>query len=217
MALGAFVAGFSALNGIMSGNRATNSANKLSDRALALQEEQLQFAKDRYQRWQTIYGPIEDNLSDFFYQLTPEKFAAQGLESFQKQFQQSQTDLTEFFAVNGIESGVQADLMTKSGNEAARSKAKIVQQAPFEVAAAQQSFLSIGMQKEAGAASGVSNAAANTSNLLSQQANIAADSAAAGFDAANIGLQAVADSYDKTVRDRENASSGSSRISGVVN
>ena len=176
-----------------SAGKSASSGNKLSGRALAIQEEQFEIAKQDRDKWNRLYGPIEQNLADFYQDLTPDYFAAQGLEAYQKDFQQQQEQLQEFYNVNGIESGVQADLQTKSSLQAARDKSKIRADAPFKVQEMKSKFLSLGLADK----SGTQVAANSLTNTLSGQANIAYQSADVGYQALGSSLNTVATELDR--------------------
>jgi len=197
MSFTAFLGGISAVQGLMSGSSSGSTANKLSAQSLAIQEEQLAMAKEDRTRWNSIYGPIEENMGEFFANLTPDYFASQGLEAYQKDFQQNQEQLTEYYAANEIDSGTEADLMTKSSLQASRDKAKIRADAPYQVQEMKQKFLSLGVTEKSGVNASIANASNSLSTTLSNQAGIAANSANVGFDAASQGFSTLATEIDR--------------------
>lgn len=58
------IAGGVAVAGIMSGRSDAKAARRLMEQQLALQREQLQFAKQRYEENQTLYGGLKRQLVD---------------------------------------------------------------------------------------------------------------------------------------------------------
>lgn len=201
MAVGAILGIASFAKGVIDGNKSADRANSLSDRSLRIQEEQLEMAKEDRTRWNSIYGPIEDNMGEFFANLTPDYFASQGLEAYQKDFQQQTTELQEYFAANEIDSGTEADLMTKTQLQGARDKAKIRADAPFQVQEMKQKFLSLGVTQKSGVNASVANATNSLTSNLNQQSSIAANSANVGFDAASQGLSVLATEVDRRLNE----------------
>jgi hypothetical protein len=187
----------SGVGGLASGLSGSSSANKLAKKQLELMEEQLKFAQQQYADWTRVFGPVQDNLSEFYTSLTPDYFAAQGLEAYQKEFQRQEQELNDFFTANEIDSGVQVDVLSKGNFQAARDKAKIRTEAPFRVAEAKQGFLQIGLPQKAQAVNQILNAGTNLANTYGNQAAIAAQSADAGFDAAVGGFSTAAEIFDR--------------------
>lgn len=166
-----------------------NQAGKAARRASALDAEALAFAKQKYEDWKAIYGPLEKNLSEFYNNLTPEYIESQGLEKQQLAYQETQKQLTEYFSVNSIDSGVQTDLFTKTAMQNERDKAGIRADAPFKTAQLKQGFLALGLGQKASAQGGVTNA-------LNNSAQRAASDAQAGYDAAGNAFSAAIDIYE---------------------
>ena len=47
-----------------------SSASDAADAAAQASAEELAFAQQQYDDWQEVYGPIQDNLSDYYSNLT---------------------------------------------------------------------------------------------------------------------------------------------------
>lgn len=201
------VTALSALSGLSSGKDSAKTANRLHRESLEIQREQLEFAQRRYRDFRRIFGPIEENLTEFFQELTPEFFESRGLSAFQTQFEAEQQKLEEFFVANEIETGVRSSLQASMGLEAAKERARIEADAPIKVAEAKQSFLSLGAAREDTAATNVVNAGNNLSTVLSNQANIATSSAEAGFNSFQTGLTDLAGIADDFITERNNTPS----------
>lgn len=153
------------------------ASNKAARRAARLDAEALAFSKEKYARWLSIYGPIEDTLSEFYNNLTPEFIESQGLQAQEQQYLQAKENMAEFFAVNEISSGTAADLFTKGELQDARDKAQIRADAPFKTAELKQNFLSLGV-------SGGDRAAGNVINTLNLSASRAGRDAETAANAA---------------------------------
>lgn len=197
------VAAFTAMVGAAQGIKESNRANRFNKRAMDLQEEQFELFKKQLDDFQAIYGPIEENLGAFYNTLTPDYFAAQGLQAFNQEFQQNQEEMREFFAANEIPSGVQVDLEQEANLSAARERAQIKTDAPFKVAEAQQGFLSLGLNRLPGVNTNVQNAGNSLTNTINQQGDIARSNANAGFEAFETGLTTLANEYDRRQLEQE--------------
>lgn len=140
----------------------SSSANKASNKAASATQAQLDFEKQQYQDWQNIFGPIQDNLSQYYQSLTPDYYEAAGLEAFQKERDAQMTQLNESLAQRGLStSGVQAAVERTNAIDTAQTRANIRREAPAKAAEEQSRFLQIGMG---------SNPANSYSTALSQVA-----------------------------------------------
>ena len=171
VATGTAILGAAALgvgSSLIAGNQASSSADKATNAQTAMNDAQLAFQQQQYDDWQAVYGPIQDNLSSFYQKLSPETFAASGLQQAQKQYDATQEQFQRTFAQRGITSGAQAMMEQQAALSLAQEKAQIRQQAPMQVATAQQGFLN--QQVNNPATAGISNAMQNQANLFGQQA-----------------------------------------------
>jgi len=124
----AVIGGLSAVQGISASRRAKNLSNA-------------QMAE-----WQRLYGGVEQDLADFFNNLTPDIYEAQGLEAQQLEFQKAQENLSAFLAERGLgQSGVAIENQQDLELANAQMRAKIRREAPFKVAEVKQSFLQTGI------------------------------------------------------------------------
>lgn len=190
---------------------ASRSAAK---RAARLDRDALNFAKEQYARWLSIYGPIEDTLADFYNNLTPEFIESQGLQAQEQQYLQAKENMAEFFAVNEISSGTAADLFTKGELQDARDKAQIRADAPFKTAELKQNFLSLGL-------GGGDNAAGNVINVLQTSANRAGQDAENAANAAGNLFGTAFSIFDRNQQNQQNipnkdftANQGNTTING---
>lgn len=151
-----------AVGSVVGGVLGTSSANKATESAAAATKDQLEFEKALYQDWQNIFGPIQDNLSQYYQSLTPDYYEAAGLEAFQKERDAQMTQLNESLAQRGLStSGIQAAVERTNAIDTAQTRANIRREAPAKAAEEQSRFLQIGMG---------SNPANSYSTALSQVA-----------------------------------------------
>ena len=121
---------------------ASKSAASSAERSSAAE---LQFAQEQQQRFEDIYGPVEENLASYYNNLTPDYYAVQGLEAFQQEQQQALTTTRETLAQRGLsDSGVAAATEIAFGQQQAEQRAEIIREAPQQVAEQKLNFLSVG-------------------------------------------------------------------------
>lgn len=166
---------------------ASAAAAEARRKAALSSEEGVEVAQQFLAEWESIYGGIEDNLSSFFSSLTPERFTALGLETFQKEFQITQERISQSFAQRGIpDSGLEISLDTLLEAKRAETRAAIRTEAPFKVAEAQSKFLALGLPFKRPTQVGVSTAIQSRTNTLLGFASSSTEAAAQA--AANAGI-----------------------------
>ena len=167
------VAGATVVTGVMgnvSANRARGDAN-------AAAAAQLEFEQQRYDDWNAVYGPIQENLATYYANVTPEYYASVGLETFETQYQTALKRLDEDFAQRGIDpqSGIALSLRDQAELDAAETRAGIRRDAPRMAAQDQQNFLQIGMGSDPSNSMSQTLADQNRyAQQMSQNADIAA-------------------------------------------
>ena len=184
--------------GIYQGMQESDRAARLGREATAVQQESLDFSKQQYADWKDTYGGIEENLSNFYENLTPDYIEAQGLQASQLEYQNTRREMDKFFASAGIEAGVQSDALAKLGMQSARDKAQIRADAPIKAAEAKSSFLSIGLGQKPGIAAGVTRGYEGKSTSLLSQADQASASADQAFGTAASAAGAGTEAYIKS-------------------
>ena len=180
------------------GYEAGKKADKYNKQAMQLNQQQIDFAKQQYEDWKNIYGGIEQNLSNYYDNLSPQLIETQTLQSLQQSYQQQRNEMNQYFAQMGIESGVQADLMQELGMQKIRDEATAKVTAPMKAAEAKQSFLNIGLNQKGSAINGIQNAIGNRANLASSFANQETQLANQAYKNAGQTFGIVANSYIKS-------------------
>lgn len=156
----------------------SRSASKASKAASKSASDELAFNQQRYDDWLNVYGPVQDNLADYYDTLTPEYYATMGLEEFEKERSQAMEQLSTNLAQRGIatNSGIGLQLKTNMDTSAAETRANIRRAAPTEVVQQKQNFLQIGLSQNP--ATDVTGSLARQTASTQQIANTA--NAAAG-------------------------------------
>lgn len=126
---------------------ASNQASGDAKAARMAQKEQLDFSKEQYNDWLEVFGPIQDNLSEYYQNLTPETFAAANLQDFELEFNKAMTQFNESLVQRGIDpkSGIGVSLEQQAELDAAEQRAEIRGDARDEVNKQKASFLSLGL------------------------------------------------------------------------
>tara|TARA_R110002012_G_scaffold281422_1_gene470487 strand:+ start:1090 stop:1692 length:603 start_codon:yes stop_codon:yes gene_type:complete len=183
------IAGSAVLGAVVS----SNAAGKATDAASKASQSELAFNQQRYDDWKEVYGPIQDNLSDYYSNLSPDMYEAQGLEAFNAEYQKAQDAVATSLAQRGItDSGLSAQLEQQGAVSAAQSRAAIRMDAPAKVAELQSNFLQIGLgQDPSGDMAGTLARNTNTTQNIATQSQMAAGQAA-GNAITEVGNAAVA-------------------------
>lgn len=166
---------------IYSANKASRDADELANKQQEANTAQLDFQKQQYDDWQSVYGPIQERLSSFYEGLDAETFAASGLQAYEKEFRTSQKDIQRSFAQRGIDTDVQDFMSQNASLRAAEAKAGIRADASLKVASAQQDFVAGGRSNPN--APGIARTMGQQADRYGDQANQYATQAQQGYDA----------------------------------
>lgn len=170
----ATVGALSSSKSAKSASKASSAATASADAAAKLQyeasAEQLAFQKQQYDDWQSIFGPIQDNLSSYYKNLSSDTVASLGIQNIEKQYMQSRTNLDTALAKRGItNSGATVAGLTQLESARMLGKAEVQANAPAQTAAQQLGFLSVGLGQQSSLQQGISNSYTNQMNMLGQQ------------------------------------------------
>ena len=170
-ALGAATSYSSSKSASKSADKAYASADAASQLEYETSMAQLDFQKEQYADWENIFGPIQDNLSSYYKNLSADSVAALGIQNIEQSYIQSRQNLDTQLAKRGItNSGATAAGLTSLENTRMLGKAEVRSTAEQTVAQQQLGFLSAGLGLESGLQQGVSSAYSNQMNMYGQQA-----------------------------------------------
>lgn len=134
-------------------------------------QEQLDWAKKQKEDWDKIYGPVQDNLGEYYKTLSPEIYESAGVQKINEEMANTEKTLMQSFAQHGItNSGIAAAGMTNLAQTGALAKATVRAEAPQKVAQAKQGFLQLGLGQAGGINQSVQSSQTGITNVLSQQA-----------------------------------------------
>lgn len=188
MSWGAVIAGGVALAGtVVASSQSRKAAKSANAAATESSEASTAFAKEQYEDWKAVYGPVQSNLSNYYANLTPDYFATRGLENFELERQSALEDLDVQLAQRGVSnSGVATQLKAEERIDAAQQRATIRSNAQSEVANAQSNFLASGSGTTA--ASNLQSTLNSNTNTARQIANTASQANATAAKAATTAL-----------------------------
>jgi hypothetical protein len=131
---------------VYSQKKASKAAKKANKQAMEAEDAKLDFEKQIWQEWQDTYGPIEDQLANYYETLTPTFRITQGLEAHEKEMDIARKQIKETLAQRGIAtSGIAAQTTTELEVASAEERARIRAAAPMEVAKEKLGFLQVGL------------------------------------------------------------------------
>ena len=188
------VIGSAVIGGVVSSRsakKATRSAERQSSDAIA-------FEQQKYDDWNATYGPLQDNLAEYYNNITPEYYETIGLEAFQQEQEAAMARIDESLVQRGIDpsSGIAASLEAQTELDAAEGRAEIRRDAPRQAAEDKSRFLQIGLGQNPGQS--MSQTLANQASAAQQRATMQQQAAGQAVGAAiNTAGTALAD-YAKT-------------------
>ena len=132
-----------AVGGALLSNRsARNSARDARSQANA----EMDFAREQYDDWKDVYGPIQDNLGEYYANLSPDQFEVTGIQALEEEKVRSLDQLTERLAQRGIsDSGIAAAAELNMEMDFAQDKASVRANSERAVAEQQLGFLQVGL------------------------------------------------------------------------
>lgn len=122
-----------------------------------------------HSQWESVFGPIRDNLSNFYQNLSPEQLIASGVAEHRKAFDVADKQVQQSFAQRGINSAAQDAIQAQGRYGLANDLATMRQQAPMQVANAQQGFLANSKNMMNPATANLANAANLSMGARNQQ------------------------------------------------
>lgn len=152
---------------------AQRAANASSKEAVALARENLEFQKEKYADWESVYGPIQENLGKYFSDLGSENVVALGLREQQIAHQRSSQQIKQNLARRGLgDSGFEAYVESSAELANEQKRAEIRATADQSVAQQQMGFLGLGLGQGTQMLGLANSASGLAVNALGQQAGI---------------------------------------------
>lgn len=126
--------------------KSSHDSKKAASEGQSQARTEFELEREKHDKWQATYGPIQDNLAEYYNSISADSYAAMGLENSQQAFDTSMKRVDESLAQRGITNsavGASIDAQAELGH--AEEKAKIRTEAPRAVAQDQMGFLQVGL------------------------------------------------------------------------
>lgn len=165
MEIAAGIAG-SVVQGMFASDAADKQASANSQ-AIAVQQDALNFQKQRYEKWQQIYGPLQEDLVTYVKNLNGNKLSDAQVTRIQAGIQKAHTELATNLAQKGLQnSGLDLKLNSMLDYKGEIAKANAREAGDLKAFNMQNAVLNAGMGLEQSAAAGVANGSANLGNTI---------------------------------------------------
>jgi hypothetical protein len=140
--------------------------------AAAIQKEQLDFNKERYADWKAVYGVLQEDLGEFYKNLTGQSLSDREVEEIQLADQKAKEKLHQELSQRGMDaSGLEAELMANQGYQSAMLKAKSRATMDERANQQKQQFLSLGLGQGNAIAGQMGQTSTNMANTAIGQGN----------------------------------------------
>ena len=154
---------------------AEDSANQANAMAYQQQQQMNKLAEDgilqaqgMLDNWESTFGGLQDNLSDYYNNLDPDKFATQNKETFRQSMDKQMGQYNDAMAATGLQTAGMKDQAAKEAAfQTAQGNAAIDISAPEQVAQMQQGFLNFGEGQRNSADNAMQNALTRQGNYIS--------------------------------------------------
>lgn len=155
VAIGGVSAAYGAYQSSKASDRAADATRDAAAQSAAVAKEQLAFDKEAYNKQmgdiaalEEIFGPIRENLSAYYGNMSPERFQIQAKESIEQQYDRTNRQLDAMFSNNGMFNSGQA-MSAKIALETVRETelSKTAANAQSQYASEQSQYLAMGMNE----------------------------------------------------------------------
>ena len=177
---------FMDMSGAAVGQANANYANaqSMAGQMMAVGNQARADAQGVMDDWENTFGGIQDNLSEYYSNLDPVKFATQNKVSLQSAMDKQMQQMNDTMAAAGVQTaGMKQQAQKESAFELAKGNAAIDMAAPEQVAQMQQGFVNSGDNQYNAGVSMMNSANNLTGQMASAGANLV-NSAGQGVTAA---------------------------------
>lgn len=162
-------------------DKAQQSADKQAERSYNFTREELDFQREQYDEWKSIYGPLQEDLGTYYKNLTGDALADSIVSRYvtevqiesQRVAQQNRVDLAQRGMSNsGLGASLQNQNLFQAGMAKADVRATAQQKADDIVEQKKLGFLGVGLGQGTqmlGTQANIANTGASTSSSLSGQ------------------------------------------------
>jgi len=136
---------------VVGGLLSNNSSKKAKKRAARAAASEQALAQEQYDDWKEVYGPIQDNLGEYYAGLTPDQYEVTGIQAIEEQKAAGLKQLNERLAQRGIsDSSIAAAAEMNIELDTIQDKATVRATSEQAVAEQQMNFLQVGLGQDPG-------------------------------------------------------------------
>jgi len=169
--------------------RREEAANKAANRVNQLTDKQLEFQRKQYEEWKSIYGDLQENLNDYYSNMTTDKYITQSNQQIEQQFNLQQKRLQQTLAQRGIDnSGIEAAAQLAMSTKLAEDKANVRMIADDYVNKQKMQFVGLGLGQ---GTQMLGTQAQVASAGIGANANISSSNTAASASMSNAAVNAI--------------------------
>jgi len=127
-------------------NDAAKATAAATGESLAIARENIAFQKEQYQEWKDVYGDIQENLGEYYKNLSGSTLASKQLQAQASEYSRAQQQVTQQLAQRGISgSGIEAATAASMGMQSANQRATIRAGADDAANLEKMKFLGLGL------------------------------------------------------------------------
>lgn len=154
---------------------AEQRASAAKQQAIANQytEEAVEFQKEQYEDWKSIYGEVQDNLGDYYNSLSADTLAATNLQAQQTEFQSLRKQLEQTLEQRGLgdsKFATSQEMSLAAYNASQRTAIRAA--APGQAAAEKLGFLGVGLGQGTAMLGNVASTSLGGASTASSGANM---------------------------------------------
>ncbi|MDX9738851.1 MAG: tail fiber domain-containing protein [Candidatus Dojkabacteria bacterium] len=133
-------------NAVNATNQASEISMQIAKDNIAFQKEQLDFTKEQYADWEKAFGSIQENLGEYYNNLSGTKYTNRALAAEAQEYSRANTELNSMLAQRGMSgSGMEAAAKTALLSSSVQNRAIIRATADDTVAQQKMNFLGLGL------------------------------------------------------------------------
>lgn len=153
--------------GIFESRKARKEQARMQEKALELQRQQLAFQQAQYANWQSVYGSIQDNLSNYFNSMSADSRARQNITMLEQEYNRASEVLNANLASRGM-AGSGAAVLGTTQLEQSRAVNRVNARLEAEdyVTNAKMQFLNLGLGQQAQLQNNISNTYSNMAQTM---------------------------------------------------
>ena len=158
---------------MMGADKEADAAQSQMDQAGRFQAQQQAFNQQQLDDWENMFGGMEENVTDYYNNLDPEKFATAGKQNLAQQMSKQMTQFNESMSAQGLQtSGMRVQAEKEAAFTQAAGNAGIDLAAPEQVNQMKQGYLNSKEHRRTNAIGGINSSYGGQVALANQNAQM---------------------------------------------